>query len=464
MKINKLVALLGLLLIPAMASAQWEQDTTFKPVGSDLFFEVHGAAVDGEGKIWVQSFSATENIVVNRDLGDDGIPDTLSTRALYVYNPDGTPANFSPLTVLVWADGTTPNDTLGRFWDPALNSGAGGYDTRSGRGIEADHEGNIIVSQWNTLFKIDHQTGQALAKASPDIGSLTEATVDGAGNVYVGAVVATDAPIVKFDSNLENQETVITTGSSFSRDLQVSADGNTMWWAGYTLGAVLKYTRPDQFSGFGAVPDTVLRGIRAESFDIHPQTGYLWLGAGSLNDVPSAPYNPQTWYAFDVADIGTANEAPLDSLRWGAGADIAAGYDNARPRALDFSPDGRTAYVGAFSAAETDIDLQKFTTDQVFNSTEERASGIPEGYTLSQNYPNPFNPTTNILFSINEPGEVSLKVYDLTGREVASLIDSRMSAGEHTVTFDASKLSSGVYIYVMVSNGVRLTNKMTLIK
>lgn len=52
----------------------------------------------------------------------------------------------------------------------------------------------------------------------------------------------------------------------------------------------------------------------------------------------------------------------------------------------------------------------------------------------------------------------------MTGREVASLIDGRMNAGSHTVRFDASNLSSGVYIYVMQSNGVRLTNKMTLIK
>ncbi|MCR9131577.1 MAG: T9SS type A sorting domain-containing protein [bacterium] len=459
MKINKLTALLGLLLIPAMASAQWAQDTTFVPAEGDFFVEVHGVAVDGEGKTWIQPFGTTETVVANRT------GETVNTRALYVYNADGTPAEFSPLIVLEWADGTTPNDTLGYFWDETLNDGAGGYDTRSGRGIETDHEGNIIVSQWNTLFKIDHKTGKALAKVAPEIGSLTEASVDAAGNVYVGAVVATETPIVKFDSNLENPENVVTLASSFSRDLQVMPDGNTIYWAGYTLGVVLKYTRPDEFSGFNATPDTVLRGIKSESFDIHPVTGYLWTGSGSLNDVPDAPWQPQTWYAFDPADLGTDNEAPLDSINWAAGADIAGGFDNARPRGLDFSLDGKTAYVAVFSGTETDVDVQKFTTDQVFSSNEEEnISGIPAGYVLEQNYPNPFNPSTNIEFSINEPGAVSLKVYDMTGREVASLIDGRMNAGSHTVRFDASNLSSGVYIYVMQSNGVRLTNKMTLIK
>ncbi len=459
MKINKLIALLGFLLIPAMASAQWEHDTTFVPVEGDLFLEVHGIAVDGEGKIWVQPFSATETIVTNRDLGDDGVPDTLSTRAIYVYNDDGTPASFSPLKVITYAD-DTPADTLGRVWT------GDSYEGYSGRGIETDASGNIIISQFNRLYKVNHVTGQGIAKADvPDVCALTEASTDAANNIYVGAVCAADTPIWKYDSNLENPEQVITLASSFSRDLQVSADGNTIWWAGYTLGYVLKYTRPDEFSGFDATPDTVLRGMKSESFDIHPVTGYLWAGSGSLNDVPSAPYQPQTWYAFDPRDIGTDNEAPLDSIRWVAGADVAAGFDNARPRGLDFSLDGKTAYVGAFSAGQTSVDAQKFTTDQVFSSNEEEnISGIPAGYNLEQNYPNPFNPSTNIQFTINEPGAVTLKVYDMTGREVASILDGRMNAGEHTVRFDASALSSGVYIYVMQSNGVRLTNKMTLIK
>ncbi len=459
MKINRIIALLGLLLIPAMASAQWTQDTTFVPAGTDIFLEVHGVAVDGEGKVWIQPFSATETIVVNRDIGDDGVPDTLSTRAVYVYNADGTPASFSPLKVISY-EGDTPADTLGRVWT------GDAYEGYSGRGIEADANGDIIISQFNRLYKVNHVTGQGIAKFDvPDVCAITEASTDSSNNIYVGAVCAADTPIWKFDSNLENPEQLVTIGSSFSRDFQVAPDGNTIYWAGYTLGSVLKYTRPDEFSGFDATPDTLLRGIKAESFDIHPITGYLWVGSGSLNDVPDPPYQPQTWYAFDFNDLGTDNEAPLDSINWAAGADVAAGFDNARPRALDFSADGKTAYVGAFSAAETTVDLQKFTTDQVFSSNEvENISGIPAGYVLEQNYPNPFNPSTNIEFSINEPGAVSLKVYDMTGREVASLIDGRMNAGSHTVRFDASNLSSGVYIYVMQSNGVRLTNKMTLIK
>lgn len=453
MKKNKIMILLGLLFLPLLATAQWTQDTTFVPAEGDFFVEVHGVAVDPDGKVWIQPFGTTENIVVNRDLGGDGVPDTLSTRAVYVYNADGTPADFSPLLVIEYADGTTPSDTLGRIWTGE------GYEGYSGRGIETNiGTGNIIISQWNRLYSVDYKTGKGLAMVEPGIGSLTEASSDAAGNVYISAVVATDAPIRMYDSNLANPSDLVTMTSGFSRDFQVAEDGNTIWWAGYTGPGILKYTKPDEFSGFGAVPDTVLRGIRAESFDIHPKTGYLWLGSGSLNDTPGGSYLPQTWYAFDTQTLDT----PLDSLRWVAGGGEM--FDQARPRGLDFSPDGKSAYVGAFSATGTTVDFQKFTTEQVFTSNESNFSDIPEGFRLGQNYPNPFNPSTAINYSLNQAGMVTLKVYDITGREVATLVNSRERAGEHTVSFDATNLASGVYIYTLQANGLRLTNRMTLIK
>lgn len=96
-------------------------------------------------------------------------------------------------------------------------------------------------------------------------------------------------------------------------------------------------------------------------------------------------------------------------------------------------------------------------------SREEDAT-IVEGYRLQQNYPNPFNPTTNITFNLSKAGVTSLKVFDVLGREVASIVNEKFSQGEHTITFNASALSSGVYIYQLKTNGVVLTRKLTLIK
>ncbi len=96
-------------------------------------------------------------------------------------------------------------------------------------------------------------------------------------------------------------------------------------------------------------------------------------------------------------------------------------------------------------------------------SNEEEVSQI-EGYKLNQNYPNPFNPTTNITFSLGKSGMASLKVFDVLGREVATLANGRLTQGEHTFNFNASSFSSGVYVYQLKSNGVVLTKKLTLIK
>lgn len=96
--------------------------------------------------------------------------------------------------------------------------------------------------------------------------------------------------------------------------------------------------------------------------------------------------------------------------------------------------------------------------------TVDDLSSIPNELALAQNYPNPFNPTTTISYEIPNAGFVSLKVYSLIGQEVATLVNGEMGAGNHQVTFDASELSSGIYLVRLQSDiGVR-TRKISLIK
>lgn len=87
-----------------------------------------------------------------------------------------------------------------------------------------------------------------------------------------------------------------------------------------------------------------------------------------------------------------------------------------------------------------------------------------EGFKLFQNYPNPFNPTTNIQFSLENSSEVQLKVFDVLGREVETLVNGRISQGMHTVNFDATNLSSGIYFYQLKTQSIVLTRQMMLIK
>ncbi len=89
---------------------------------------------------------------------------------------------------------------------------------------------------------------------------------------------------------------------------------------------------------------------------------------------------------------------------------------------------------------------------------------IPKEFRLGQNYPNPFNPTTKIQFQLPEANYVTLKIYDILGREVATLINDNMTAGAHEITFNASRLTSGVYIYTLRTSNFFSSKKMTLIK
>lgn len=101
---------------------------------------------------------------------------------------------------------------------------------------------------------------------------------------------------------------------------------------------------------------------------------------------------------------------------------------------------------------------------EYLNLTSEVAVGVPAHYNLSQNYPNPFNPSTSINFDLPVDGKVSIKLFDMAGREVATLINELKTAGYYTLRFDASNFSSGVYFYRLTSGDFVSTKKMMLIK
>lgn len=97
-------------------------------------------------------------------------------------------------------------------------------------------------------------------------------------------------------------------------------------------------------------------------------------------------------------------------------------------------------------------------------TSNEVDSETPNQFSLHQNYPNPFNPSTIISYQLTGNSEVSLKVFDMLGREVATLVNERKTAGEHEVTFDAFGLPSGVYIYQLKAEEFQQTRKMVLVK
>jgi hypothetical protein len=104
-----------------------------------------------------------------------------------------------------------------------------------------------------------------------------------------------------------------------------------------------------------------------------------------------------------------------------------------------------------------------------YSKTVEVEIVIPDVYSLSQNYPNPFNPMTKITFSLAVDSKVSLKVFDVLGQEVASLINQDLTVGVHNYDFNAAAINSGVYFYRIEATGINGTKfvdikKMILLK
>jgi hypothetical protein len=107
---------------------------------------------------------------------------------------------------------------------------------------------------------------------------------------------------------------------------------------------------------------------------------------------------------------------------------------------------------------------KKAEWELMMTSVKRVESPLPMAYSLEQNYPNPFNPTTTIEFALPKQAKVTLKVYNLLGQEVATLVNGTLGAGRYTSEFDAAKLASGTYIYRLSADDFIKTSKMLLIK
>ena len=98
------------------------------------------------------------------------------------------------------------------------------------------------------------------------------------------------------------------------------------------------------------------------------------------------------------------------------------------------------------------------------NSPKESAANLPTEFALLQNYPNPFNPSTTINYELPASNFVTLKIYDLVGKEVATLVNEKLDAGRYSATFNGSNLASGMYFYKITAGEFTFVRKMVLIK
>jgi hypothetical protein len=156
------------------------------------------------------------------------------------------------------------------------------------------------------------------------------------------------------------------------------------------------------------------------------------------------------WY--DGVNIGTFPAPPGSVPQWG-------GLPNSSIADLEVRtiPGGYELWMSCLSRGIAVLTVP-------YNPTSVSETPAPSTFSLAQNYPNPFNPKTVIEFRVPSFGSVSLKVFDVLGREVATLVDDNLAPGEHEVRWDASGVASGVYLYQLRMGSYSETRKLVLLR
>lgn len=219
--------------------------------------------------------------------------------------------------------------------------------------------------------------------------------------------------------------------------------------------------------------ETYIHTITSDEGEFTPVPGALTLispvGVSDVSITPTFNWNPAMFAAGYQVQVkeGTSDDAAvtLDSVVTDTSFTVSEEYALQGDKTYFW----RVRAVNE-SGAGSWTSFSFFVTEMTTSSETE--TGMPEQFSLSQNYPNPFNPGTVIKYSVPHTSYVEITVYDITGREVKKLVSENRNAGNYSVYFDASSLSSGVYLYSIKgvsldgaeSNVFTQTRKMTLIK
>jgi ligand-binding sensor domain-containing protein len=416
--------------------------------------EVFSIAIDSSGNKWIGTYYRIIFIDSSLNFWDtnggglakfDGIRWTV-----YTTLNSGLPDNYVT-SIAIDASG---NKWIGtnKWWD-GVSIGVGGrligglakFDgtnwsvyTTSNSGMPDNHVWSIAIdgsgnkwigTQSGGLSKFDGTNWTVYQTSNSSLPSnyIHSLAIDGSGTKWIGTM---GGGLAKLDGTTWTVYDTLSSGLPSNDVLSIAIDGSWNKWIGTGSGGLTKFdgtTWTVYNSSNSGLPDNNVSSVAIDG------SGNKWIGTyGGLTK-----YDGINWAVYNRSNSGLSDDYVSSIAIDGSGNKWIGTLQN-----------GVAVYNGG----------------GVVSVKEITSKYIPNVFALNQNYPNPFNPTTTITFSVGTHSYVSLQVYDMLGREVATLINQEKLAGRYQVTFDASKLSSGVYFYRLKAGSYIQTQKMLLLR
>ncbi|GAB5410118.1 MAG: hypothetical protein BalsKO_24830 [Balneolaceae bacterium] len=303
-------------------------------------------------------------------------------------------------------------------WEIGSRQGGGAADTlEAGEGVRFDDRSSRFGSNVNDHIKIGAQFESLTATLYFSFGNAK--LVGGNPDYFVGDDISLPFSGFDLESPADEASVVVTSSITPTWEATTDFDGN--------------------------------------------EVSYEWVlySADTSEIIAKVPSNN------DGADAEvTLSFATVDGLLAGAGLTVGQSADFVWNVLVNDGVDTVAVSTGYDLPTNTFTPLYySLTLERGLETSNELVNGVPEKFGLDQNYPNPFNPSTNINFSLPQTSKVTLAVYDMLGRRVATLLDGKqLNAANHSIKFDASALASGMYIYRIEAGSFISTRKMMLIK
>jgi choice-of-anchor A domain-containing protein/uncharacterized repeat protein (TIGR01451 family)/TQXA domain-containing protein len=294
-----------------------------------------------------------------------------------------------------------------------------GYDVR---GIAVAPDGDVYAGTWGTGVFKSTDGGSTWTDVSNglDILAINDLVINSSGDIFVATV---------------------------GGGIYKSTDGGSNWSqlnVGYAYIWTLAITSNDEIYA-GTYGDGVYYSDDNGASWYKSNYGLPALYVYSLSIDSDDNAYISTW----ANGVYTTNDG---GLSWST-----AGLAGTEVSSILLNKETGTLYAGTSSGQILKTDFEAITDVE---NTEE----LPTEFELSQNYPNPFNPSTTIKFKLKENGRFTLKIYNILGQVVTTLLDEEMIAGSHQITFNAANFASGIYIYQLAGDNVNLVKKMVLLR